>query len=285
MPTPIVPADPLPLEAVLAALNGLADGAQPAVGSVRRGVHHVRLVDPDRGSVRAHVWAATPGRGPGEGAEVLDDEAARLGWLAGRLPVPDVLALTSATADDARWTVLACSARPGVPADDPAAHRDADAAIATVAGALRAVHDLPVADCPFSATTGERLDRCRRRVELGLVDPADLAPAYAAHAPARLLGWLEAALAELGDPPDGDLVVTHGAPTLSNLLVDGGAPSGYLGWAGAGVGDRYADLAVVAASLATHVSAEALGPFFVAYGLELPSLARIDAFALLAQLS
>jgi aminoglycoside phosphotransferase len=285
MSTPADPGRSLPTEAVFAVLDGLADGARLVAGSVRRGVHHLRLVEPDRGSVRAHVWAAQPGRGPGEGADVLGDEAARLGWLAGRLPVPDVQALTRVTVEGVDWTVLACSTVTGQRADDPAAHRDADSAITTVAAALRAVHGLPVADCPFTAATDERLARCRRRVELGLVDPAELAPAYRAHAPARLLGWLEDALSSLDDPSDDDVVVTHGTPILANLLVEGGAPSGYLGWAGAGVGDRYADLAVVAASLATHVSTEALGPFFAAYGLELPSLARIDAFAFLAQLS
>jgi kanamycin kinase len=71
---------------------------------------------------------------------------------------------------------------------------------------------------------------------------------------------------------------------LDNTRVDAGRVVGYTGAGGAGVADRYLDLAVVARELADRVSPHALGPFFAAYGIDTPSMRKIDFYLLLDEL-
>ena len=254
----------------------------PAVGADRRAGAVLRLVVAADGSPRARLRAVAVGPTDPDPAAA---EAARLGWLTGRLPVPEVLAVDDLPGPgDTTWRVLATTAPAGLPASDPAAHRDAESAVAVVARAVRAVHDLPTDDCPFDAATAGRLARATARVDAGLVHPDDLAPAYRRLPPERLLHLLGESLAAVGDD-ESDVVVVHGDLRLDRILVDGGELSGVVGWHRAGVGDRYADLATVAADVAEHISPQALGPFLAAYGLELPSLAKVDAHALLDQLT
>ncbi len=240
-----------------------------------------RVLDPETGATVLYLKAAP--HDP-DGADRVQGEADRLRWLASRAPVPEVRAVDMLPGAGRRWSVLALSVVSGLPASEPAAFRDADTAITVVAEALRTVHGLPVDACPFDASTAGRLAVATQRVHEGRVDAAALSPAYRHLSPERLLAVLKSSLGALPDD-EGDVVVIHGHPVLAHLIADQGGLSGLVGWHRAGVGDRYADLAVVAASLARHVSPEALGPFFVAYGLELPSLAKIDAYALLAELS
>ena len=66
------------------------------------------------------------------------------------------------------------------------------------------------------------------------------------------------------------------------VVVDGSVQQvGFVDVGGCGVSDRYLDLAVAARSLAHHVSPEALGPFFVEYGIDYPDLQKIDFYVLL----
>lgn len=253
-----------------------------ATGADRRAGAVLRLVLAPDGTPRARLRAAPVVPGDPDPARA---EADRLVWLAGRLPVPEVLAVDALPGPGGTiWRVLATTVPPGLPASDPAAHRDAESAVAVVARTVRAVHDLPADDCPFDAATAARLAIAAARVEAGLVTPDDVGPAYRRQPPERLLHLVGEALAVVGDD-ESDVVVVHGDLRLDRMLVDAGALSGIVGWHRAGVGDRYADLATVAADVADHISPQALGPFLEAYGLELPSLAKVDAHALLDQLT
>jgi aminoglycoside phosphotransferase len=122
-----------------------------------------------------------------------------------------------------------------------------------------------------------------QRVEQGLIDPVRLSPPYRRYRPDQLFDHLVT-----GRPPEPaagpDHVLVHGNPTLANTLMEGGRVSGYTGWARAGVGDRYLDLAVIARDLAARVSPHALGPFVDAYGIEAPDVRRLDFFVLLTEL-
>lgn len=256
--------------------------ALPATGGDRRAGAVLRLVLADDGAPRARLRAVPVGPDDPDPAR---GEADRLAWLAGRLPVPEVLAVDLVPGPGGRaWRVLATTVPTGLPAADPAAHRDAESAVAVVARTVRAIHDLPVDDCPFDAATAGRLAVAEARVGAGLVRADDLAPAYRRLPPERLLHVVGEALAAVGDD-ESDVVVVHGDLRLDRIVVDGGELSGIVGWHRAGVGDRYADLATVAADVADHISPQALGPFLEAYGLELPSLAKVDAHALLDQLT
>ena len=94
-------------------------------------------------------------------ASDLSVEAAVMKWCAGRLPVPEVLALEAG--------VLAMSALPGVDLTGAAM----DCAVALTAEALHVIHSTPTEGCPFRADWATRLDQAEYRVKCGLVDERD----------------------------------------------------------------------------------------------------------------
>jgi aminoglycoside phosphotransferase len=266
-------------------LAGLPDPIAAAVqgatwSAVRGGVSDARvdlLRFPD-GTHRFLKSAAGDAGDPESPAGLLASEHANLRWLADRLPVAEVVAFAA----DGERTYLLTAAAPGSPATDPDHHQDPDALVLALASGVRRIHELPIDGSPGPIGVGPRVGRARARVERGLVDRADFEPAYARFTPDRLLELLLDARPTAAE----DLVVVHGDPTLSNLLLGPGedgrlAITGYLDLDRAGVADRYLDLAIVARSLATNLTPEALGPFFHAYGIEAPDLLKVDFYVLL----
>jgi kanamycin kinase len=145
----------------------------------------------------------------------LAAEAARLTWAARWTRVPRVLG--HGAGDTGEWLVTAA-----LEGENAVAPRWLDrpaTACAAIGRGLRALHDaLPVADCPFSWSVGDRLRK----------------------ASARGLG------PDPGDPPPVDrLVVCHGDACAPNTLLDAaGHPAGHVDLGALGVADRWADLAV-----------------------------------------
>ncbi|MFI6221726.1 phosphotransferase [Nocardia salmonicida] len=150
------------------------------------------------------------------------------------------------------------------------------AAIGTQMGqALRALHDLPVAQCPFDAGLDVALARAHRNVVEGFVDAADFDDDHRHLSPAFILARLREQR-----PATDDLVVTHGDFTPGNvltggLLIDVGA---------LGRGDRYRDLALAERDLAEDFGAEAVMAFYTAYGLTEPDRTKLDYYRLLDEL-
>ena len=235
--------------------------------------HEIRWAD-GRVALLSHV---PPGAGQALLAAALADERDRLDWFAGRAPVAEVLAWAR---NDDDGCFLLTAPPPGTPAVGAEHGGDAAALITTLAEGLRAFHAIPVAGCPFPLGVDERIARARARVEAGLVAQDQLGVAYRRYPPPRLVDFL------VEGRPSGveDLVVVHGATTLDNLYLDAGRVVGHVELARAGVSDRYVDLAITAADLARRVSPEALGPFFDAYGIELPDVRKIDFYVLLDEL-
>jgi aminoglycoside phosphotransferase len=271
--SPVEPLAELP-EPIAAAVQGATWSA------VRGGVSDARvdLLRFADGTHRFLKSAVGDPSDPESPAGLLTAEHDNLRWLAERLPVADVVAFASSGAG----TFLLTAAASGSPATDPDHHQDPDALVLALAAGLRRVHDLPIDGYAGAAGVAARVDRARLRVERGLVDRGDFEPAYARFTPERLLELLVDARPTAAE----DLVVVHGDPTLSNLLLGAGddgrlAVTGYLDVDRAGVADRYLDLAIVARSLATNLTPEALGPFFHAYGIEAPDLLKVDFYVLL----
>ena len=296
---PVAPVDLLP--------DVIAQRVEGATWSaVRGGVSDAR-VDLLRWPDGRHAFLKSgvgPGHDPESTAARLEAEHDRLVWLAGQLPVPEVLAWSPADpdlrpdpgreggpahadADPATRAHLLTAPVPGAPATDPANHQDPDALILALAGGLRRLHALPLDGAPEPRGVDPRVARARTRVERGLVDRRHFEPAYARFAPERLIELL----ADARPPGPEDLVVVHGDPTLANLLLGPSVERGQLTITGyvdvdrAGVADRYLDLAIVARSLASNLSPEALGPFFHAYGIEAPDLLKVDFYVLLDEFS
>jgi len=205
--------------------------------------------------------------GAGEQRAALADEAARLRWLAGRLPAPELVA----EVERGGGVFLLMTAVPGVDCSDRSHAADVPAMVRLLAEGLRLIHAAPLDDCPFDHTPRAELERARRRLELGLVDAGafDADPAEVFEELLRL------------EPREPDIVLTHGDYCLPNVLIDGGRLSGFCDLGRLGAGDRYRDLALAARSLAYNWGAEHVPLLFEAYGLPQPDQRRLEFFRLL----
>lgn len=191
--------------------------------------------------------------GPAE----LPGEAQRLRWLAAQgQPCPRVLEL--ATAHDCHWLLmtavpgrdLACS--PGLP---PAR------IIELAAAALRALHGLDAAVCPFDHRAAQRIGHARRRMLAGLVDEDDFDDERSGQSAAQVFATLQRQ-----QPRHEDLVVTHGDACLPNLLADDGRFAGFVDCGRLGVADRHQDLALAARSIQYNLGTGWGQAFLDAYG-------------------
>ncbi|MBA0445880.1 APH(3')-II family aminoglycoside O-phosphotransferase [Stenotrophomonas maltophilia] len=170
----------------------------------------------------------------------LGDEIARLRWLQAQgQPAPTVIA----TAEEAgrRWLLM--SALPG---RDLASSPELAARQVAVlmADALRGLHAMPVANCPFDQRLASRLQAVQARVEAGLVDADDFDDERLGQSPQQIFAELRAT-----QPAHEDLVVSHGDACLPNLMVANGRFTGFIDCGRLGVADRYQDLALAARSL------------------------------------
>ncbi|WP_299034586.1 aminoglycoside 3'-phosphotransferase [uncultured Pseudokineococcus sp.] len=222
--------------------------AVPAL--VRRTLPGRELVPVWVNQVGGTTWRAEDAAGPGLHAKWapagsgldLDAEAERLGWLAGRTPVPAVEALVR---DDA-GALLVTRTLPGRSAVDPRWLADPVRAVTAVGAGLRALHDaLPVDACPWTWSAQDRLARVRPDVD-------------------------DDVRAELARTPDVDrLVVCHGDACMPNtLLAEDGTCSAHVDVGALGVGDRWADLAVASWSTAWNVGPGYEDLLLEAYGVE-----------------
>ena len=132
-----------------------------------------------------------------------------------------------------------------------------------LADALRGLHVLPVAACPFDQRLASRLQAAQARVEAGLVDADDFDDE-------RLGQSAQQVFAELCStrPDHEDLVVSHGDACLPNLMAVEGRFSGFIDCGRLGVADRYQDLALAARSLVHNFGDTCwVAPLFRRYGV------------------
>ncbi len=206
-------------------------------------------------------------------------EAARLRWLSGRGPTP--VLVEHAEAGGVGWLVTA--ALDGSPATSGEHHFDVAATARAAGSALQRFHaEVPVTSCAFDRRARARIDAAAANVGSGRVDTETIDPAYRRVGVQRLLEELRR---QPPDEPDDDLVVTHGAPTLSHLVLNGAGEAGWVSTGRLGVADRHGDLATAARDVARVVGAAGLPPFYDGYGIDAPDPRRIDWYALADQLS
>lgn len=207
-------------------------------------------------------------------------EAARLGWLGRRgFPVPEVVDV-GATPELA-WLVT--RAVGGRPAAGPWAPAELPAVLDVVADLTRALHALPVADCPFDRTLAVSLPEARLAAGTGRVDLDDLEDRHRGWTARRLLDELEATPA----PMEHELVVCHGDLCLDNVLITPGAPAlaGILDVGRLGRADRWLDLSIVLRNLDEcgdwAVLPDRTGRFLRRYGLAAMDGSRCHYYRLL----
>ncbi|RSZ56225.1 APH(3')-I family aminoglycoside O-phosphotransferase [Massilia atriviolacea] len=214
--------------------------------------------------------------GTGAIADHMTDEMTRLRWLGQFVPVPSVVHFVR-TPDQA-W--LLTSALKGKTAGELLASRPelGPAIVDALAAFLRRLHAIPVEACPFNSDHTVKLRLARQRIDAGAVDVDDFDDERA--------GWTaEQVWASLQDhlPLAPDLVVTHGDYSLDNLLMHDGEVVGCIDVGGAGLADRYQDLAIAWNNLGDY--GEALPDrLFLQYGLPFPDRRKLRFHLLLDEL-
>lgn len=201
----------------------------------------------------------------------LAPEERRLRWLAGLLPVPTVLA--AASRDDTDYLLM--TKIPGADGSDERLLRKDSRFVELVADALRTVHSVPVADCPFDASVERLLEVAERRVSQGVLRAHHFPSRYLGRSPRELLDILKQLR-----PSDEAAVFTHGDPSLVNILFHRDRVSGIIDLGLAGISDPYRDLGIAARSLTLNMGGRWVRPFLQAYGAS-PDHLRLEFFALL----
>ncbi|GAA1576822.1 aminoglycoside O-phosphotransferase APH(3')-IIb [Actinomadura kijaniata] len=195
-------------------------------------------------------------------------EHPRLRWLGKYLPVPEVVAFTGGA------LVLADV---GAPSLEGAAPADIGAVMGR---ALRALHTLPVPDCPFDGRLATVLERAAANVRDGAVDPDDFDDDHRDLTPGQVLDRLFTTR-----PPTEDLVVAHGDYTPSNVLLPASGDPVLIDVSALGVADRYRDLAIARRDLVEDHGEAAWEAFWESYGLvPEPDADRLDYYRLLDEL-
>ncbi|RIQ32128.1 APH(3') family aminoglycoside O-phosphotransferase [Jiangella rhizosphaerae] len=181
-------------------------------------------------------------------------EAGRLMWLrAHGIPAAEVL--------ECGPGLLVTAEVPGRPADDEWPPAARDRVVDALAELTRALHALPVADCPFD----RRLDVTVPAALAADVDLDDLDDERAGWSRDRLVAELLATR-----PADEDLVVCHGDLTTQNVLIDPATltVSGVIDAGRLGVSDRWQDLAVMTRELADDLGEDAAARYLRGCGVE-----------------
>lgn len=188
----------------------------------------------------------------------LEEEHARLEWLGGRAPVPEIVDFRAS----ARRAALLTRALPGTSALH-AARRDRAAVVRRLARALREWHAIPADGWRFDRSRAVVIEAARERVMAGRVDEAEFDEERKGQDARELLGLLEQE-----QPPSESLVVTHGDASLANAIFEGARFHGLVDCGRSGLADAYQDLALAGRSIAGNYGEEHVSTFFEAYGLQ-----------------
>ncbi|KWU50962.1 aminoglycoside 3'-phosphotransferase [Pseudomonas palleroniana] len=201
----------------------------------------------------------------------LADEIERLRWLR-QMDLPAPVVLDEVQDDHRHWLLMTA-----VPGQDLASAIGVSAAqvINILATALRTLHQVPVALCPFDHSVEQRIARAQKHVSAGLVDEADFDDE-------RLGRSAEDVFAELLStrPKIQDQVVTHGDACLPNFMTADARFSGFIDCGRLGISDRYQDLALAARSIERNLGQAWVKAFFELYGVE-PDEQRMKFYCLL----
>jgi aminoglycoside 3'-phosphotransferase-2 len=130
-----------------------------------------------------------------------------------------------------------------------------------LAHALRRLHGLDIASCPFDHRLENRIAEARARLLAGLVDEDDFDGERLGRSAQDLFRELEERR-----PKTEDLVVTHGDACLPNFIADGGSFSGYIDCGRLGVADRHQDMALACGSIERNFGEALVAEFLKAYG-------------------
>lgn len=172
-----------------------------------------------------------------------DNNLRMLRWLAGRLPVPEIVA--EETFEGKRFLLM--KRLPGEMSCGESFLSQPETLVELLAQGLRQLWSVDISGCPCDQRIPAKLENARWMVENRLydlenVDPDTFGP-HGFSSPEALLQWLES------HPPEETQVLSHGDYCLPNVFLRNGAISGFLDLGRCGVSDPYADIALCWRSL------------------------------------
>src|SRR5690606_20192088 len=166
----------------------------------------------------------------------LADEAARLRWLRQQnLACPEVLAFEIAPAH----SFLLMTRLPGQDLASAVGTLAPERIVDILASALKSMHAIDPASCPFDHRLEVRIEDARKRVEAGAVDEEDFEEGREGR---TAQGGFEA-LVGLNAASE-DIVVTDGDACLPTFMADKDAFSGFIDCRRRGLADGHQDLAL-----------------------------------------
>lgn len=148
--------------------------------------------------------------------------------------------------------------------------------VSILAEALRNLHALDIAGCPFDHRLDRRIATARARTAAGHVDEGDFDDERMGKTASELVTELE-----MLRPAVEDLVVTHGDACLPNFAADDDGFTGYLDCGRLGVADRYQDIALACWSISYNFGSELVHPFLGLYGISEPDRGKMAYYRLL----
>ncbi|MGI8640730.1 MAG: APH(3') family aminoglycoside O-phosphotransferase [Pyrinomonadaceae bacterium] len=163
----------------------------------------------------------------------------------------------------------------GVDASCDSLKADKAQTIGQLAKGLKIIHSLPFEDCPFGARLEYKLQIAEKMMRNGLVDESDFDEIRQGKSAEDLFEELIA-----NKPTNENLVFTHGDYCVPNVILKNGNLSGFIDWSGAGVADKYQDIALLARSVASNFGAEWKPFLFDALNVE-PDMQKIYFYNLL----
>ncbi|NLS19535.1 aminoglycoside 3'-phosphotransferase [Rhizobium sp. P40RR-XXII] len=249
-----------------ARLRGLLAGYEWRQDVLGRSSAHVFRLEADG---RAPVYLKTELADPlGE----LTGEVARLRWLASQgLTCPDVIAHEKD--GEREWLLMsALSGNDLVSAErlQPLER------VQLLADALRRLHAVDIAACPFDNRLENRIGAARARLLAGHVDEDDFDETRLGRSAEDLFRELQARR-----PSTEDFVVTHGDACLPNFIVDGDKFSGYIDCCRLGIADRHQDIALACGSIERNFGERLVSEFLKAYGNFEPKAEKMAYYRLL----
>lgn len=182
----------------------------------------------------------------GKGAVQLGEERLRTEWLApfglGSAAVLDWYASSDGAC-------LVTRAVPGVPASDLTAVELLEA-WPSIAERMRALHEIPVGDCPFARGLSSMFARATDVVARNAVNPDFLDPDQQGISPSVLLERVRAELPQRLAQESRERVVCHGDACLPNFMVDPETLrcTGLIDLGRLGTADRYVDFSLLLAN-------------------------------------
>ncbi|GIN71331.1 aminoglycoside phosphotransferase APH(3') [Bacillus sp. J14TS2] len=204
--------------------------------------------------------------------EPLQVEQEKMGWLQGKLAVPEILYY----GQDEKQEYLLMTEIKGIDASDSAHITNIPLVTKQLAQGLREIHSLCVEHCPFQRTLDVTIKEAQVRVEKSLVDTED----FDEERKGKTAEELFQDLLE-NRPREEDPVFTHGDYCLPNIILRNNKVSGFIDLGRAGISDRYQDIALAVRSIARNFGKQYISLFLKEYGLEQVEQEKIDFYQLL----